>query len=41
MNLEPGDEFTAEVDKITKRRTCTVKYDGEGINIQYFTKPLS
>jgi len=33
MNLEPGDEFTAEVDKITKRRTCTVKYDGEGINI--------
>ena len=36
MNLEPGDEFTAEVDKITKRRkrrTCTVKHEGEGINI--------
>lgn len=33
MNLEPGDEFTAEVDRITKRGTCTVKYDGQRINI--------
>lgn len=33
MNLEPGDEFTAQVDRITKRGTCTVKYDEEVINI--------
>ncbi len=33
MNLEPGDEFTAEVEKIRPNGTCTVKYDGEGINI--------
>ncbi|MCU4800240.1 hypothetical protein OB920_07645 [Halobacteria archaeon HArc-gm2] len=33
MNLKPGDEFTAEVDNVTNRGTCTVKYDGERINI--------
>jgi len=33
MNLEPGDEFTAEVEKIRQNGTCTVKYDGERINI--------
>jgi len=33
MNLEPGDEFTAEVEKIRPNGTSTVKYDGEKINI--------
>jgi hypothetical protein len=33
MNLEPGDEFTAEVEEITNRGTYLAKYDGEKINI--------
>ncbi|MDL0127916.1 hypothetical protein [Halobacterium salinarum] len=33
MKLEPGEEFTAKVDKINPNGTCTVKYDGKTINI--------
>jgi hypothetical protein len=33
MNLEPGDEFTAEVDRIVTNGTRTVNYNGQTINI--------